>query len=45
MFFVTLSLASAFYQLVLREEDRAKAVFYKDRGVCEFVVMPFGLTN
>ena len=43
--FTTLVLASAFYQLVLKEEDRVRTAFYTERGVYEFVVMPFGLTN
>ena len=43
--FTTLVLASAFYQFLLKEEDRVRTAFYTDRGVFEFVVMPFGLSN
>ena len=44
-FFCSLDLASGYYQLGVREEDRDKTAFVSQRGLFRFTVMPFGLTN
>ena len=44
-YFSTLDLASGFWQLPLREQDREKTAFSVGGDHYEFTVMPFGLTN
>ena len=43
--FSTLDLASGYWQVPLREEDREKTAFSVGVNHYEFTVMPFGLTN
>lgn len=45
VYFSTLDLASGFYQIPLREEDRKKTAFSVDNGHYEFTRMPMGLKN
>ena len=44
-YFSTLDLASRYWQVPLREEDREKTAFSVGVDHYEFTVMPFGLTN
>ena len=44
-YFSTLDLASGYWQVPLREEDREKTAFSVGVDHYEFMVMPFGLTN
>jgi hypothetical protein len=44
-YFSTLDLASGYWQVPLREEDREKTAFSVGVNHYEFTVMPFGLTN
>ena len=44
-YFSTLDLASGYWQVPLREEDREKTAFSVGVDHYEFTVMPFGLTN
>ena len=43
--FSTLDLASGYWQVPLKEEDREKTAFSVGLDHYEFTVMPFGLTN
>ena len=43
--FSTLDLASGFWQIPVREEDRCKTAFATRNGLYEFNMMPFGLCN
>jgi hypothetical protein len=43
--YTTLDLASGYWQLKVREEDKAKTAFVTKHGLFEFNVMPFGLCN
>lgn len=43
--FTNLDLQSAYWQVEIEEEDRAKTAFTTSRGHYEYMVMPFGLKN
>ncbi len=45
IYFTTLVLGSAFWQVPLREEDRPKTAFACELGLYQWKVMPFGLSN
>ena len=44
-YFSTLDLASGYWQVEVREEDKEKTAFTSPQGHFEFQVMPFGLCN
>ena len=44
-YFTTLDLASGYWQIPLKPEDREKTVFCTRQGNFEFRVMPMGLVN
>ena len=44
-YFSTLDLASGYWQVELKEEDREKSAFVTSKGLYEFNVMPFGLSG
>lgn len=43
--FSSLDLASGFWRMQVKEEDRPKTAFSTHRGQFQWTVMPFGLTN
>ncbi|KAL0882020.1 hypothetical protein ABMA27_001769 [Loxostege sticticalis] len=44
-FFITLDLASGYYQIPIKEESRQKTAFVTPDGQFEYLRMPFGLVN
>jgi hypothetical protein len=44
-YFSIMDLQSGYWQVEVREEDRAKTAFITADGLYEFIVMPFFLTN
>ena len=42
-YFTTLDLASGYWQVPLKEENKHKTAFSMHTGLWEFTVMPFGL--
>jgi len=44
-YFSTIDLASGFWQVEMKPEDKPKTAFITKQGLFEFNVMPFGLTN
>ena len=45
VWFSTMDLASGYWQVEMRTEDREKTAFVTHRGMFQFRVMPFGLCN
>ena len=45
LFFSTVDMASGYWQILLKQEDRAKTAFVTKYGLFEHVRMGFGLTN
>ena len=43
--FSTLDLASGFWQVEVKPEDREKTAFVMSKGLYEFNALPFGLCN
>jgi len=44
-YFTTLDMASGYWQIAIKEEDKEKTAFISCTGLWEFNVMPFGLCN
>src|SRR3989337_2791497 len=44
-YFTVIDLASAYWQVKLRKQDRHKTAFITAQGLYQFIVMPFGLNN
>ena len=44
-YFCAMDLASGFWQVEMKAEDREKTAFSTRQGLFEFLVMPFGLSN
>ncbi len=44
-FFSSMDLASGYWQIPVKEEDKEKTAFVSKSGLLEFNMMPFGLTN
>src|SRR6266511_3649205 len=44
-YFTIIDLASAYWQIKLRRQDREKTAFITAQGLYQFIVMPFGLNN
>src|ERR1044071_6684533 len=44
-YYTTLDLASAYWQVMLRKQDKYKTAFVTSYGQYQFRIMPFGLNN